>query len=151
MNFEDALKNEDLQKIMTKAASRVTKQLDPDEIYTCKLNAPGKAVDSHEEGKCKLTTYLFNGVRQQCISAVKFNNRHRKRMGQLHDNMSDPKASGNLVDLYDELDNIPNGEMLKDRMFSNTIEDVASKHNYNRETTRRKLKKSAKILKERML
>ena len=138
MNFEDALKNEDLQKIMAKAASKFTKQLDPDEIYTCKLNALWKAVDSHEEGKCKLTTYLFN-------------NRHRKRTAQLHDNISDPKASGNLVDLYDELDSIPNGEMLKDRMFSNTIEDVASKHNYNRETTRRKLKKSAKILKERML
>jgi len=36
-------------------------------------------------------------------------------------------------------------------MLSNTIEDVANKHNYNRETTRRKLKKSAKILKERMM
>ena len=151
MDFEEALKSEDLQKIMSKAASRFVKQLDADEIYTCKLNALWKATESHQEGKCKFTTYLFNGVRQQCISAVKFNNRYRKRTGQLHDNISDPKASGNLVDLYDELDNIPNGEMLKDRMLSNTIEDVANKHNYNRETTRIKVKKSAKILKERMM
>ena len=151
MNFEEALKNEELQKVMTSAASKFSRQLDPDEIYTCKLNALWKAVETHEEGKCKLTTYLYNGVRQQCISAVKFNNRYSKRTGQLHDNISDPKASGNLVDLYDEIDNIPNGEMLKDSMLSHTIDDVAKKHNFNRETTRRKLKKSANLLKDRML
>ena len=57
------------------------------------------------------------------------------------------KASGNLVDLYDEIDNIPNGEMLKDRMLSHTIDDVAKKHNFNRETTRRKLKKISQFIK----
>ena len=107
-----------------------------------KLNALLKAVETHEEGKSKLTTYLYNGVRQQCISAVKFNNRYSKRTGQLHDNISDPKASGNLVDLYDEIDNIPNGEMLKDRMLSHTIDDVAKKHNLDYKQLKKRFPKT---------
>ena len=151
MNFNEALINEDFQKIMNKAASKFTHQLAPDEIHTCKLHALWKATESHEEGKCKFTTYLFNGVRQQCISAIKFNNRHSKKTIPLHGNMEDPKASGDVIDLFDEIDIITNGEMLKDRMRSNTIEEVAHKHNFNRETTRRKLKNATKILRERLL
>jgi len=150
MNFEEALKSRDLEMIMNKAASKFMSQLDVDELHTCKLNALWKASEGHEEGRSKFTTYLFNGVRQQCISAIKFNNRHRNKTRPLHDNISDPTASGNLLDLYDEIDSLPNGDMLRDRMLSDTIEEVAQKHDCNRETVRRKIKNSANLLKERL-
>ena len=150
MNFEEALKNEDLQKIMTKAASRFSNQLDPDELMTCKLNALWKATENHNEAKSKLSTYLFNGVRQQCISAVKFNNKHRKKTQPLHDNLEDHKASGNVIDLYDEIESLPTPDMLKDRMNNRTIQEVAVKHNCNRETARRKIKNSTDLLKSRL-
>jgi|TARA_B100001094_G_scaffold252945_1_gene251147 hypothetical protein len=150
MNFEEALNNKDYQMIMNKAASKFNNQLDKDEIHTCKLNALWIASETHDKERSKFTTYLYNGVRQQCISAVKFNSRYSKKVRPLHDNISDPRASGNLVDLYDEINSIPNGEMLRDRMLSNTIEEVANKHNCNRETARRKIKKSTNTLKQRL-
>ena len=91
MNFEEALKSRDLEMIMNKAASKFMSQLDVDELHTCKLNALWKASEGHEEGRSKFTTYLFNGVRQQCISAIKFNNRHRNKTRPLHDNISEAR------------------------------------------------------------
>ena len=60
--IEEALKDEDIQNIMNKAAGSFRGQLDDDEIHTCKLNALWKALVNYDEKKAaKFTTYLYSG------------------------------------------------------------------------------------------
>tara|TARA_Y100000296_G_C5135438_1_gene237928 strand:+ start:243 stop:698 length:456 start_codon:yes stop_codon:yes gene_type:complete len=146
--IEEALKDSDIQNIMNKAAGTFRRQLSEDEIHTCKLNALWKAFCNHDENKAaKFTTYLYNGVRIECIREVKFN---QKKHSQLHPNIADSRDSFFKVDLMDELESCPNKELLMDKMENLTIKEIAQKHGCNRETIRRKIKKSINHMSKRM-
>jgi DNA-directed RNA polymerase specialized sigma24 family protein len=146
--IEDALKDQDIQNIMHKAAGSFRGQLSDDEIHTCKLNALWKALLNHDENKAaKFTTYLYSGVRIECIREVKFNKRQHL---PLHANLPDKEDHFFKVDLMDEIDQCPNKDLLIDRMNSLTIKEIAKKHGCNRETIRRKIKKSVNHMVKRV-
>ena len=146
--IENALKDENIVNIMNKAASSFRNQLNQDELDTCKLNALWKAFLNHDKKKAaKFTTYLYNGVRIECIREVKFNKRTHS---QLHSNISDNKDPFFGVDLSDELENCPNKDLIIDRMNSYTIKEIAEKQGCNRETIRRKIKKSVNHMAKRL-
>jgi len=146
--IENALKDENIVNIMNKAASSFRNQLNQDELDTCKLNALWKAFLNHDKKKAaKFTTYLYNGVRIECIREVKFNKRTHS---QLHSNISDNKDPFFGVDLSDELENCPNKDLINDRMKSYTIKEIAEKQGCNRETIRRKIKKSVNHMAKRL-
>ena len=133
---------------MNKAASSFRNQLNEDELHTCKLNALWKAFLNHDENKAaKFTTYLYNGVKIECIREVKFNKRTHQ---QLHSNISDNSDPFFSVDLADELETCPNKDLVIDRMKSYTIKEIAHKQGCNRETIRRKIKKSVNHMAKRL-
>jgi DNA-directed RNA polymerase specialized sigma subunit len=145
--IENALKDENIQNIMNKAAGSFRRQLNEDEIHTCKLNALWKAFSNHDPTKAaKFTTYLYNGVRIECIREIKFN---KRKHAPLHSNIADKTDSFFETDLMDELDQCPNKELLIDRMKSHTIKEIAKKYDCNRETIRRKIKKSVNHMAKR--
>ena len=138
--IEDALKDRNIQGIMNKAAGSFRSQLNEDEIETCKLNALWKAFLNYKPKKgAKFTTYLYSGVRIECIREVKFNKRKHQ---PLHSNIPDNEDHFFKIDLMDELDKCPNKDLLLDRMDRMTIKEIAEKRGCNRETIRRKIKKS---------
>ena len=146
--IEDALKDQDLQSIMNKAAGSFRSQLNEDEIHTCKLNALWKAFLNYKPSKgAKFTTYLYSGVRIECIREVKFNKRQHL---PLHANLPDDEDHFFKIDLMDEVDKCPNKELLIDRMDNMTIKEIASKRGCNRETIRRKIKKSVNHMSKRL-
>jgi len=150
--IENALKNTDVQGIMNKAASTFTRQLSPDEIHTCKLNALWKSLTHwNENGNCKFLTYLFNGVKYECIREVKFKKKDRSSGGKDLDKFI-PSHEDHVseIDMMDEIDNLPNSGLVKDRAFSYTINEIADRHDMNRESTRRRLKKSSELLSSRL-
>ena len=145
--IENALKDENIQNIMNKAAGSFRRQLNEDEIHTCKLNALWKAFSNHDPTKAaKFTTYLYNGVRIECIREIKFN---KRKHAPLHPNIADKTDPFFEIDLMDELDQCPNKDLLIDRMKSHTIKEIAKKHGCNRETIRRKIKKSVNHMAKR--
>ncbi len=144
----EALKDEDIQNIMNKAAGSFRGQLNDDEIHTCKINALWKALLNYDENKAaKFTTYLYSGVRIECIREVKFN---KRRHQPLHSGLAENRDHFLTVDLMDELDNCPDKELLVDRMKSFTIKEIAQRHGCNRETVRRRIKKSANKIAKRI-
>ena len=146
--IENALKDEKIVKMMNKAATSFRNQLSEDEVRTCKLNALWKAFLNHDESKgAKFTTYLYNGVRIECIREVKF---YKRKHQQLHANIPERKDYFFSVEISDELENCPNKELLIDRIKSYTIKEIAAKHGCNRETIRRKIKKSANHMAKRL-
>ena len=146
--IEEALNNANIQNIMNKATGSFRGQLDDDEIHTCKLNALWKALVNYDESKAaKFTTYLYSGVRIECIREVKFKNKTHQ---SLHSNLADNTDYFLVVDLMDELEHCPDKDLLLDRTKNFTIKEIAARRGYNRETVRRKIKKSANQIAKRM-
>ena len=146
--IEEALKDQDIMNIMHKAASSFRRQLNEDEVYTCQINALWKAILNYDPEKgSKFTTYLYSGVRIECIREVKF----KKRQHQpLHANIADNRDPFLEVDIIDEVNNCSETDLVLDRMASMTIKEIAEKHQCNRETVRRKIKKCTKQLAKRL-
>jgi len=150
--IENALKNKDIVKIMNKASSRFSKQLDPDTIYTCQLNALWKAfLHFKPEKQTKFTTYLYNGVFIECLKETKFKNKSQRCGNKLHDNISSNRDSFFLVDLLDELKTDEDRDLILDKMSNMTIQEIADKRNVSRETVRKKIKKIAKTFKNKFV
>lgn len=140
--IEKALKDKNIVKIMNKASNSFRKQLDPDSIYTCQINALWKAfVNFKKEKKTKFTTYLYNGVFIECIKEVKFINKSKLANRKLHNNIPGNDIEYLIVDILDELEDEEDKSLVIDKMSNLTIEEMAKKRNSNRETTRKKLNK----------
>jgi len=142
--IEEALQDQDIVNIMNKAAGSFRRQLSEDEVYTCQINALWKAIVNYDPNKAaKFTTYLYSGVRIECIREVKFK---QKKHQPLHSNIADERDHFLLVDIMDEINNCQDKNLILDRMSSMTIKEIAEKYDCNRETVRRKIKKTTEQL-----
>jgi DNA-directed RNA polymerase specialized sigma subunit len=140
--IENALKDSNVTKIMHKASNRFRNQLDEDMINTCQLNALWKAlINFKPEKKVKFTTYLYNGVFIECLKEVKFHQKHNRFTQKiLHDNLPNNNNSTVLFDILDEARNPEEEELILDKYYNMTINEMANKRSSNRETVRKKLK-----------
>jgi len=146
--IENALKDDNIVKIMNKAARRFRNQLDKDTINTCQLNALWKTFVNHEPTKgAKFTTYLYNGVFIECMKEIKFSKKMDRFSGKLHDNIPQDKDEFFIIDILDELSE-NDQTMLLDRLSNMTIAEIAEKHHTNRESARRKMHKIIKNLRK---
>lgn len=142
IQIEDALKNKDIMNIMHKAAKRFVNQLDVDTIYTCKLNALWKAfVNFKPEKNTKFTTYLYQGVFIECLKEVKFQTKTKRCCGKLHDNIPNSGSEMLLIEILDEIKDEEDRSLIIDKINNLTIQEMADKREYSRETVRKKLKK----------
>lgn len=142
LKIEESMKDKDIINIMHKASARFSSQLDSDTIYTCQLNALWKAHKNFRSDKnTKFTTYLYKGVFIECLKAVKFEEKHNAYQRKLHDNIAQ-KLHNNIMDeILDELPSQEDRELIIDKYHNLTIQEMAAKRHYSRETVRKKLKK----------
>ena len=74
INIKDYLENEDIIKVANKAASSFSSTLSRDEIQSCILSALWKAKTRYKSGgRCKLTSFIHQGVVYECLTQRKFN------------------------------------------------------------------------------
>jgi DNA-directed RNA polymerase specialized sigma24 family protein len=148
--IEKALKNKDIVKIMNKASNSFRKQLDDDSIYTCQINALWKSfLNFKPEKNTKFTTYLYNGVFIECIKELKFRNKSKLATCQIHENISSKDTSTMIVDILDELSTEDERSLVLDKISNMTIDEMATKRNSNRETTRKKLNKALRKIRKK--
>ena len=141
--IEEALRNKDIVKIMNKSAHRFSNQIDRDEIYSCQLKALWKAMINFKPEKgIKFTTYLYNGVFIECLKEVEFHDKHKRfTKSMLHTNVETKSDwTTEMVDIFDELQNDEERELIMDKYSNMSIKEIATKHNINRETVRKKIK-----------
>lgn len=144
-NIEEALKNKDINNIMNRACRKFSKQLDQDELYTCKLNALWKSfVNFKPEKQCKFTTYLFRGVYIECLKAVKFINKSNKAHKINMDIPCTKNTDLLMMELLDEVDTEFEKCLIKDKMAKMTNQELSEKYNIGKETIRKKIKKITK-------
>jgi hypothetical protein len=148
--IENALKDTNILKIMSKASKRFNNQLDKDTIHTCQINALWKTFLNHDPSKgAKFTTYLYNGVFIECMKEIKFSQKSNKFKGKLHDNIASEKDQFLMIDILDELKNDTDRDMFIDRLSNMTIAEMSKKYNTNRESTRRKMHKITKNIQKK--
>lgn len=151
--IERDMKDEDLVRVMNKASMSFSKQLSLDEIETCHINAMWKAHQHYKpEFGTLFLTYLYKGVQIECLRELKFKQKHSD-FCPLHSNVHDHKGFNKDyfvwgssvtfgVELDEEIDLLPNKEMVRDKLSGFSVKEIAEKFGLNRETTRRKIKKS---------
>jgi len=147
--INEAMKDENILKIMNKASKRFKNQLDTDTIKTCQLNALWKTFLNHDETKgAKFTTYLYKGVFIECMKEIKFSNKY-KLSCKLHDNIPSFKDHFLMTDLIDEFKNEEDKNLIMDRLSNMTISEISEKYGKNRESIRRKIHKLADSIKDK--
>lgn len=140
--IEEALKDKNIVKIMNKASRRFINQLDKDSIYSCQLNALWRSfVNFKPDKNTKFTTYLYNGVFIECLKELKFQNKLSKYASPLHSNIASKKSDNIIIEIMDELKTDEEKSLIQDRLSNMTIAEIAKKHNSNRETIRKRIKK----------
>lgn len=148
-SINNALKDENILKIMNKASKRFKNQLDSDAIKTCQLNALWKTFLNHDPLKgAKFTTYLYKGVFIECMKEIKFANKN-KSFGKLHNNIPSDSNTFLYIDLMDEFSDEGDRELINDRLSNMTISEIAEKSGKNRESVRRKIHKLADSIKDK--
>jgi hypothetical protein len=147
--INEALKDENILKIMNKASKRFKNQLDSEIIKTCQLNALWKTFVNHDPSKgAKFTTYLYKGVFIECMKEIKFSNKN-KSYGKLHSNISSKSDCFFNIDLMDEFKNQEDIDLIQDRISNLTIAEISKKRGKNRESVRRKIHKLADSIKDK--
>jgi|LakMenEpi12Oct12_1017442.scaffolds.fasta_scaffold00034_6 DNA-directed RNA polymerase specialized sigma24 family protein len=152
VKIDIAMKDKDIVNIMNKACSLFYRQLDSDTLYTCKINALWKSLLNYDENKnTKFTTYLYKGVLIECLKAAKF----EKKSKDLHNKMLHVNVAGkdnpiHIIDILDELKTQEEKDLILDKLANMTIQEMADKRNYSRETVRKKLKKIFAHLQNRL-
>ena len=148
--IESDMRDEDLVRIMNKASMSFSKQLSLDEIQTCHVNAMWKAHQHYNPKFGTLfLTYLYKGVQIECLRELKFKQKNSD-FGPVHSNIHDRKDYSFSVELEEEIDLLPNKQMVRDKLSGLSVKEIAEKFGLNRETTRRKIKKSLARLAMRM-
>ena len=148
--IEESLRDEEHQKIMNKASRSFVNQLSPDEIKTCHINAMWKAHEHYKpDGGAKFFTYLYKGVIIECLRELRFNQKYKDHRS-VHSNIPENRDRQFNLELKEELEQLPNKEMIEDRLNGMSIKEIAEKFGYNRETARRKIKKSMARLARKM-
>lgn len=149
--IENALSDKNIINIMNKASKRFSNQLDNDSIYTCHINALWKAFLHFDPNRnVKFTTYLYNGVFIECLKEIKFTNKGRNLKKKLHENIPEKRDPYFLIDILDEVCD-EDKELILDKFSNMTIEEMATKRNTNRETTRKRLKNALSKLRKKMV
>jgi len=148
--IERDMRDQDLVRIMNKASMSFSKQLSLDEIQTCHVNAMWKAHQHYNPKFGTLfLTYLYKGVQIECLRELKFKQKNSD-FGPVHSNIHDRKDYSFSVELEEEIDLLPNKQMVRDKLSGLSVKEIAEKFGLNRETTRRKIKKSLARLAMRM-
>lgn len=145
--IKNAMKDPDIVKIMNKASRSFAKDLDADAITTCHLNALWKCFMNYKpDFNTKFTTYLYKGVLIECIKETKFQAK-MSRHKPIHNNVPSVQSPRILDDIMEHLDTEEEKSILYDKFCNFTIQEIAEKRGYSRETARKRLQKIYKKIK----
>lgn len=149
INIKDYLENEDIIKVANKAASSFSSTLSRDEIQSCILSALWKAKTRYKSGgRCKLTSFIHQGVVYECLTQRKFN---LSKTSQLTISVQERRNDTERVDMLDQIQQCDDPELIYDRFYKNmTIKEIAKDRGVCGETIRIRLQKNLKKLRKSM-
>ena len=158
--FLEAYRNLDNTRIMNKVCSRYRNTIPYDEIERCKLIAIWEAMKAFDpNGGRKFTSFLYNRIDWECKKEIQRINRHKKRTAFFIDGLSEGSHTPDYRNLRNyETVNIEEAietlvpkykNILHQRFFERmTMQEIADRNNYSRETARRYINIALEKLRE---
>ena len=148
--FDEALKDLNNVKIINKVCSKYARTIPRDELERCKLIALWEAMKAYDPEKGqKFTSFLYNRIDWECkkqLYDINKRKRQRKYNPDLH--YIDVK---NEVDIRDVIQKLhPRYRtVVYQRFFERlTMDEIAKRNNYSRETARRYILHALEKLKD---
>jgi RNA polymerase sigma factor (sigma-70 family) len=137
-------------KIMNKVCSKYVKIIPRDELDRCKLVALWEALKAYDSEKGqKFTSFLYNRIDWECkkqLYDINKRNRQKKYNESLH--FSNDKSDLEIKDIIQKLH--PRlRKVIYQRFFERlTMEEIAKRNDYSRETARRYILHALEKLKD---
>jgi DNA-directed RNA polymerase specialized sigma subunit len=157
--IEEALKNEDYQKIMAASAKKFYGLLSQDELESCKLMALWNALKSFDSeninkngNPTKFTTYLFSGVFLECRTMTKFVMKNKKETRPYHPNIEAKADNGDFdIELLEELNSISDGDIIKSLYVDGeTVKEISKRKNLSKQAIYNRKEKALKLMRSRI-
>lgn len=152
MDFESLRRDPDIMRMAKRASSYFTRVLSKGEIENCILIAIWKASKAYDKSiGPKISTFVYNGVVLECFSQRNKELKSRKiRQLYYEDGIVDHKDATKYFDLYDELKDTPDGELLIEKYIGNkTYKEIGNSIGKSGERIRNKIQKVVEIVRER--
>ena len=152
IDFNEAIKDDDIKKICMKAASSFSNCLSEEEIKNCIQSAIWSAsLNFKTEKNTKFTTYLYRGVIHECLKCKKMSSKKISCVPINNNILSGNFNNFSKIDLMDEIKVCSEPDILIERFFYNfTLNEMAIKRGVSKETIRFKLRKNLDFLKTRL-
>lgn len=148
----DAVTQEDLEKIASKASHSFLRVLTSEEVEICVLNALWKAAEKYDASSgCKFTTYFYNGVVMECLSQKKFNLNNTN--SKIYENiLSANNKNVDTIDMLDEIDaSCDDPSLIYDRFYKNmSVREIALARGVCSESIRIKINKNLAKLERKL-
>lgn len=149
VNIEESLKDPSIVGIMKTVENKYSKNIDPDQLESIKLNTLWECTKKYDETRgAKFTSFLY----QQLTFAFK-NELKRKKKEFSTENIEivQPFVKNNQ-DTYELMDGVPvdmKKIILQKYVYNMTMVEIGKANGYSRETARRKLQKAVKFFKQK--
>jgi len=158
-DFKEALENLDNIRIINTACRKYTNIIPTEELHRCKLISLWEALKAFDpEGGKKFTSFLYTRVDWECKKQVSDIIKNKSRYAQIGDEafpalgkVENGSKLTSEIDIKDTINKLPDHfqQVLYQRFFERlTMEEIASKNNYSRETARRHIIHALKKLEE---
>jgi len=151
--FKEALSDLNNVRIMNKVCSRYRQTIPYDEIERCKLIALWQALEAFdpERGR-KFTSFLYNRIDWECKKQIyQINRINKKHIFREEVIKEDPHRPYETIEIKDLLNNIESKYqcVVYQRFFRKmTMQEIADKNGYSRETARRYIKRGLDEIKK---
>lgn len=154
IEFEEAYKNIDYQKIMKAACKKYKTYLSVEILENCRLHGLWKCLIYHKNNNnnVKFTTSLFNYVTWECQKEIE-KNRKNKQIAQLDTNLCiiSIERETNIDHIKECINKLTKDEqiLIKSRYFDGkTLQEIGNNHKISKETVRQRINKAIKRLKQ---
>jgi RNA polymerase sigma factor (sigma-70 family) len=159
LEFQEANKNLDNVRIMNKVCSRYRNTIPADEIERCKLIALWEAMKAwRPDGGRKFTSFLYNRIDWECKKQIQQIKRAKRKVAFSMDNdlsmdfeECQAVTQNDSIIIKEAIDHlsVKYRTVLHQRFYERmTMQEIADRNNYSRETARRYVNIALEKLKE---
>lgn len=149
VSIEESLKDPSIIGIMKTVENKYSKNIDPDQLESIKLNTLWECTKKYDETRgAKFTSFLY----QQLTFAFKNELKRKKKEFSTENIEIIQPVIKNNQDTYELMDGVPcdmKKIILQKYIYNMTMVEIGRANGYSRETARRKLQKAVKFFKQK--
>lgn len=151
------MEDKELMNVAYSSGLRYKESLTLDEIENCIINAlwrTAEKYDDEREDKCKIETYIYNGVNLECLNYLERVVRPKQfppERGTISRHINSVYHSEEDIDCIDELEHSHDPELMFGRFYENyTLQELGDQRGISKQAISKKIEKNLELIKHRL-